>query len=302
MGGRDRPANVLAFTRHGGWRMNRVDVYRLYEAGHQTHPVTQLFGEIDPLRLFSVLTGARAALTAFLGPPEMVPMTLSKGAAIELLNEVDRVFSRHFVEPDTGNWRLPPDNAPIHDFWVEQVRTRAVAFEAILRSDMQNAAIYSVAKKGSYETSDLVDQADITFSPTLGGVIGEQAKSEYRNAGRALAFGLDSAAGYHACRAVEAVLRAYVRHCTGKPDDKMATWHDLLKALEDPNCPIKAEPKTLHEIKALKDFDRNPLMHLRVTLTPEDADIILSRAKVVMTLMAQEIPANAQNVPAIAAA
>jgi hypothetical protein len=39
----------------------------------------------------------------------------------------------------------------------------------------------------------------------------------------------------------------------------------------------------------LKDSERNPLMHVRVVLDEQDADLLLSSAKMVMVHMAREL-------------
>ena len=116
----------------------------------------------------------------------------------------------------------------------------------------------------------------------------EMRLSEYRNAGRCFAFGLWTAAGYHSCRAVEAVLRCYHFEFSGKEAIEGKTWHNLIDDLEKSEQKHKPGEKTLFYLRQLKDSERNPLMHVRVVLDEQDADLLLNSAKIVMVLMARE--------------
>lgn len=166
---------------------------------------------------------------------------------------------------------------------------------------MQRAATYLVPKRGTYELGDLVDRASDTFPCELRGTIGEQALAEYNAAGRCYAFGLFTAAGYHCCRAAEAVLRLYYRSLTNSLDSGNETWGALIGLLEKVSGDKRPDPKTLGHIKHLKDYERNPLSHLRAVLSSTDADILLSGAKVAIAAMAVELlKKNAEAEPTLA--
>lgn len=117
--------------------------------------------------------------------------------------------------------------------------------------------------------------------------MGETALAEYRNAGRCFAFGLWTATGYHACRAVEAVMRGYYRAHTAKDDAKLKMWGEIIDELKK----LVSGPagKTLFYLEQIKDNERNPLAHVRVVLDEQDADMLLDSTKVVMQLMAREM-------------
>lgn len=157
------------------------------------------------------------------------------------------------------------------------------------QTEMQRAATYLVPKRGTYDLGDLVDRANETFSPEVRGVIGAVANEEYVNAGRCFAFGLFTASGYHCCRAVEAVLREYFRLFTGKAIKGTEQWGEMIGGLEKCSGSLIPEPKTLGHIRHVKDFDRNPLSHVRAVLDETDADILLAASKVAITAMAAEI-------------
>jgi len=198
------------------------------------------------------------------------------------------VERRRFIDGG-GNFTVPeePDKILTHDYFA--IREALQVFEAVFRAEMQSASTYWVPKRGTHSTRDLVDAFDRTFLPELHQTIGETALTEYRNAGRCFAFGLWTAAGYHSCRAVEAMLRPYYRIFTDKEDSDGKTWHALIEELEKTQKAIKPIEKTLFYLRQIKDNERNPLMHIRVVLDEQDADLLLSSAKIVIVHMAREL-------------
>jgi hypothetical protein len=91
---------------------------------------------------------------------------------------------------------------------------------------------------------------------------------------------------------VEAILRNYYQKLTGKEATDGKTWGTIIDDLEaaevdDP----KPNEKTIFYLRQLKDSERNPLMHVRVVLDEQDADLLLGSAKIAMVLMARELQA-----------
>ncbi|UPK00530.1 hypothetical protein [Bradyrhizobium sp. 170] len=196
----------------------------------------------------------------------------------------------HFRDKQTGQFQYPDDaqTKQLEPWFVWQIERSYQDFEAVFRAEVQAAATYWVPKRGSYSTRDLVDSFERSFLPELHEIIGQTALSEYRNAGRCFAFGLWTAAGYHSCRAVEAVLRPYYCEFTGKEDKEGKTWHALIEGLEGVKDEPRPADKTLFYLRQLKDNERNPLMHVRVVLDEQDADLLLGSAKIVIVHMARE--------------
>lgn len=169
------------------------------------------------------------------------------------------------------------------------LKTSLETFETVFQTEMQRTATYLVPKRGTYDLGDLVDRANETFPAEVRGIIGPVANDEYINAGRCYAFGLFTASGYHCCRAVEAVLREYYFVFTGKRDKGTEQWGELVGGLEKCAGVLVPEKKTLGHIRHIKDFDRNPLSHVRAVLDETDADILLAASKVAITAMAAEM-------------
>lgn len=270
--------------------MDRADLYRVFELGGALRPLASINDDTTLARTFQVVVQARNALNELLGSAPQAKVDLCVAAARELQNAVNYIEIEYFRDQD-GKFSYPKDATTRKiDPWNVWSITRAIQnFEAVFQAEMQTAATYWVPKRGSYSTRDLVDAFERSFLPEHHDVIGQTAINEYRNAGRCFAFGLWTAAGYHSCRAVEAILRPYYRAFTGKEEKEGHTWHNLIEGLEKTKEEPKPIDKTLFYLRQLKDNERNPLMHVRVVLDEQDADLLLSSAKIAIVQMAREL-------------
>jgi hypothetical protein len=272
--------------------MDRADLFRVYELGGTIRSIP-LHDGVTLAAIFGPLFQARTALDTLLGKDPQAKVDVCRAAAIEFKRALDALFNEYFIDKEKGEFTYPDDAKTREvfqwDLWA--VRPALQNFEAVFRADMQIAATYWVPQRGAYGTRDLVDHFERSFLPELVPAIGMQALMEYRNAGRCFAFGLWTAAGYHSCRAVEAVLRPYYRLLSKKEDKEGKTWGNFIDEMEAQAVEPKAGEKTLFYLRQIKDNERNPLMHVRVVLDEQDADLLLGAAKNVIVMMAREIAA-----------
>jgi len=268
--------------------MDRAELHRVYELGAALHPLSDVTTETKLKDYFGAYAGAERALDILLGNAPQIKIELCIHAARQLRNVISRIEKAHFRDKE-GKWKYPENPDQLIGYYSYELRDALQNFEAVFRAEMQAASTYLVPKRGAFSTRDLVDAFERAFLPDLHGTLGDLALSEYRNAGRCFAFGLWTAAGYHSCRAVEAVLRKYYEEMTIKEPTDGKTWgtliDDLAAETEDP----KPNEKTIFYLRQLKDNERNPLMHVRVVLDEQDADLLLGSAKTVMVLMAREL-------------
>ena len=146
---------------------------------------------------------------------------------------------------------------------------------------------YFVTQKGGYDTLSLLDDASRLFSSSLAAKVPE-ALFDVMEAGKALAFELGTACGFHVFRATESVLRRYYVEVTGgKAEPKVRNIGVYLNALKQANC---GEPKVLAALKQMTDFHRNPLIHPEAALTIDEAVSILGLARSVIDQMLSELP------------
>jgi hypothetical protein len=269
--------------------MDKADLYKIYQLGLALAPLKTLSGNATVGDAWGMVWTAQRVMQEFVSAASPAKIDVCRADALALAGAIDHAYREHFADKD-GNHRFPENKAlsfgPYH---VWQIQDTLKTFEAVFRAEMQVACAYWVPKKGTYSTTELVNHADGCFPSELLDTIGEMGLSEYRAAGKCFAFGLYSATGYHACRAVEAVLRKYYQHCVGKPSGDTMQWGQMLGDLEKVEKAPKPTDKTMAYIKHVKDHDRNPLSHTRVVLDEQDADGLLKFASIVMVAMAREM-------------
>jgi hypothetical protein len=192
--------------------------------------------------------------------------------------------------------QVPPQWTQIPVWQWNMLRQNVQTFETIFNAEMQNATTYVVPRRGLYSTPALVNEAETAFHPDVAAAIPAKAKADFHEAGRCMAFSLPTAAGFHACRAVEGMLEVYYQIFTGRADT-LNGWNDYIVELKKITTQGKLpapEGKTLHNLSQIKDFDRNPLAHPRQTLSDIDARILFGQAEIVILAMAQETTAARQ--------
>lgn len=284
-------ADVVAFPLAqpkdaGGQDVERINYYPLYELGGairslEDHTTDK---DVDARALFFALSGARTALNSLLrGRPFSVG--ISKASIHELLDAIVQADVQYFTEDDNKTAKYPKDGQRIFLFGIQPAIRK---FEILL---MNEAATYAVPPRGIYSTAALIDFADQSFPPDVLGHVPEQARTDWKAAGRCLAFNLLSATGFHVARAVESTLEVYYQTFTGKLG-KLRSWNDYIRSLNgvlgSGASPAPTE-KTLAELMQMKDDYRNPLVHPRVTLTEIDARMLFDNGESVIIAMAAEI-------------
>jgi hypothetical protein len=284
---------VVEFPLSGNFATRGADVepintYAFYEIGGELQPLKAEYpGNALAQHVVLPLHFASWRLERLLkGDP--IEITLSRQAASNLRGMVDAILK--MINPATGSdgQQLPPQWAEIPSWQWGMVRSNVQIFENVFQAEMQNATTYSVPRRGLYSTPVLVNQAESAFPALWHSAIQEKARNDFHEAGRCLAFNLSTAAGFHACRAVEGVLEGYYQFFTGKTGT-LHGWQDYLDALRKVTTGPIPDPKTLHNIKQIKDFSRNPLMHPRETLNEMDARILFGMAEIAILGMAQEL-------------
>lgn len=83
------------------------------------------------------------------------------------------------------------------DVW--SLNTTLEQFETVLKAEMSFTDVFLVAKKRGYDTTDLIDNAEILLPDVFAAKVPE-AVSDIKQAGRCLAFELPTAAGFHMMR------------------------------------------------------------------------------------------------------
>lgn len=274
------------------------------------YPIYELGGALQELRLVAAARESSVTARAVALYPAQyhlrrllhgVPFSISfcREAARTLLENVNELVNAY--DPNA------PDNAltdSSNDWKWYSVRTGIDIFEHQFSAELKKTATYAVPQKGIFSTEGLVDMADNHIHETVRASVPEFALEEFRASGRCLAFGLYSASGFHAARAVESVLRKY--HDAYLPDQPSET-KGLVQMAGDLESMHKATTKSsllpsTNAIRHLRDFanfDRNPLIHRTVTLEEFHALTFFNLATGLIVEMVNDLPKEAPAAPSM---
>ena len=165
-------------------------------------------------------------------------------------------------------------------------------FENVLTAEMNIHNAYWVTKKRGFDTGDLINHAEICWSPDLPRKVPD-CIYDIRQAGRCIAFELSTAAGFHTMRATELVLRHYwdaVTKSEARPSS--GNMGDYIVELEKKKV---GDPKTISTMRQIKKLHRNELMHPEITLDMDMAIELWGIAQSAVTAMLREIPESLDN-------
>jgi hypothetical protein len=146
---------------------------------------------------------------------------------------------------------------------------------------------FFVSQKGGFDTQMLLDSGWSLFPADLTAKVPETL-ADVGQAGRALAFDMATASGFHVFRVLEAVLRRYYAVVAGgKAAPKvrsLGTYIAALKTCENQNLMVLAV------LQQIKDLHRNPLIHPEVMLTTDQAVSLFGVVRSAIEAMLVSLP------------
>lgn len=257
--------------------MKQINTYALYQLATQLEPLKSL-----PLKGVEVskdshgytLFFTRHWITQFFIRQPVLPLEVSTDAAKDLLESIQGVVSKVFADQ--------PEE--IYDYELANIRTKLTNLETVMALELQRHQTYLVSQIGGYSMPLLATKAEVNILEDALAVIDDQAKKDFREAGRCLAFEVPTAAGFHAMRATENVLRQFYMELTGKTVDRIE-WGPCVQELKK----AKADPKVLQVLDQIRDLHRNPLMHPQDFLSMKDAIGLFDIAKSAIGALAEQI-------------
>ena len=202
----------------------------------------------------------------------------SRNTASYIYNTIEELLARQREEPESKLTELD----------VQNIQSGLSEVETILRAELSAAHAYLATPIGAYDSVALLQEpwrvwpADLLLKLP-------NTNADVFELGKCMAFQLATAAGFHALRIVENVLRKYwetVSNNAAHP--KIKTIGSYVNALEKREI---GDPKVIAALKQLKDLHRNPLMHPEASLTVEEAITLLGISFSVVAPMLNLIPA-----------
>ncbi len=282
-----------------GFAMQNFNPYRFYETAAKLHGLFNCSTQSRVRDMFAPLTEAQTALDALIkGDP--LPIETSKPDALKLLSRISALFDRYYIDPSTKQLRNPTGEDRIDQHELSAVFALLEKFEHSLAAELCHAPTYAAGKRGIYSTHDLAENAHGTFPESLREVIPSEAQREFDVAGRALVFGLGTAAAMHLLRAVEIVLKQYYEAFAGvvvaKTERNYGIYLKKLAALaEDDTARRRPDKRLLQMLAQIKEHYRNPLTAPESGVSTEQATSLFGLAGAIITLMSEQMIDMRQN-------
>jgi len=249
--------------------MQRVNIFQFYRFGAAIRALIEIDGESIFSDEYSTLLVAEGALGDLLSQDQIL-LSGIKPATEALISKINDITSQLDVEGfDVGK--------KIGVAKINRLRVAFRRFETLLEAELvdRGVDVYSVSQKGIYSTSKLIESADEALPHDIRSMLTADAIQDLREAGKCLAFGANTACGFHLMRATEGIIHKYYVSVTGQiPRRKERNWGAYVRNLNrhrNNNADSKADPKLIALIDQLREHHRNVLMHPEETLTADEA-------------------------------
>ncbi len=275
--------------------MQHLNPYRFYELAAKLHALFDGASQSRVSEMFAPLSEAQALLDGWIkGDP--FPLETSKAEATTLLNKLGSLFSTYYIDPTSKQLRKPTGEDRIDAHEMASLSSLVQRFERALASELVKAPVYAAKKRGIYSTYDLIENAHLCFSEETQNLMPRESLAEFDEAGRALAFGLGTAAAMHLLRAVEMVLKKYYELFSGtnvaKTERSYSIYLKKLASLADDESNAKRPDKRLLQMLAqIKEHYRNPLTSPEKTISVGQAVSLFGLATAIISLMGEQIEA-----------
>jgi len=229
-------------------------------------------------QLYAYLIRPEEWVTAFLKETEeLMPMLKdTRGSAQALADNIHGM-----MKATIGHWQQPTTQAELH-----ALLEGKQAIEKHLEREHRNLCVFTVTRKGIYDTRALIERPEDMFPEKLHSVLGQQMLDDLRQAGRCLAFEVPTACAFHVCRGTEAVTIKYLELLMKQPwpFPKTRDWNAYITHLGKNGAPKRITDR-LEEIRD----DRNSYIHPDINVTLEEAPIIFGMCTDVVFLIGQEM-------------
>jgi hypothetical protein len=275
--------------------MEKVNLPFFYQLGSQLNPLSKM--QVTPQNrieiLFATYGVRNNVLTLLNWGGGLKVCHSSANALIKAIDEIQKWASN---TKTTEKWT---EEDPGVDWQFQQVIEKAKNFEAILSEELPLLSAYWATKKGIYSPSDLIDNAEKVFPPSVLEKLSESAVQEVAQGGRCLAFDISTASGFHMLRATEEVLHDYyIAVCKPKSKGKLENWgayisalYELTKETSTTKADIKDHIKrVLALLQQIKNQDRNLIMHPEIILNADEAFILFEITKSAIMAMSDKLP------------
>lgn len=188
-----------------------------------------------------------------------------------------------------GQLSNPHEDRTIDQFTLAAISSSYQSFRMVFLAELGVFPSYFVTQKAGYDTETLLELGSSIFPSELQLKVPE-CIIDANEAGKALAFELFTACGFHTFRVVESVLRRYYQSKSGEKDlpEPKRSIGGILSSMKKEEI---GDPFVMAALQQIKDLHRNPLAHPQVSLNSEEAISLIGMAHSVITFMLKDISA-----------
>jgi len=170
---------------------------------------------------------------------------------------------------------------------ISALKAAKANFRMIFLADLGVMPIYIVSKKDTFDVLLLIEEGIKLFPSNIMAKVPEVEK-DAQEVGKALAYELATACGFHTFRVTESVVRRYWDAVSeGKERPKLQTLGNFAAEMEKQKI---GDDKVVEAIKQMTKLHRNPLIHPEVILSVEEAIGTIGMARSVIAMMLQVLP------------
>ncbi len=287
--------------------MHTLNTYRFYELGAKLHSLFSTGAQDRIADMFVPLTEAQALLDSLI-KGETLTLETSKTDATRLLNKIGALFNRYFIDPATKQLKNVTGEDRVDAHEMSLIHTLVEKFEHALSAELSRMPTYAACKLGIYSIFELAEHAENIFGASLRPYIPAAAQREFNTAGRALAFGLGTAASMHLLRATEVTVRSYYDACGGttlsKNERNFSIYLKKLSAMADEEDRAhRPDKRVVQMLSQIKDHYRSPVMAVDRHVSVDEAMQFFGMASAIISLMAEQMkaqsPADDKKLPVI---
>ncbi|UDQ90274.1 hypothetical protein LJE71_04485 [Xanthobacter autotrophicus] len=215
---------------------------------------------------------------------------ISKHNAKEIISSIEYIY-KNMLGMEDGDFNYSEFNFTVEKWQYSYLQSKLDSFKIVFQAECNDAAIYFVDQVLIYNTSALVENAFDRIHDEIRNILPSGIKIEFEQAGKALAFELWTACGFHSLRALELMMDHYLKEYN--VELKHSTWHhyiySMTKLSEDMERTEKPSKKVVAMLDRMREIDRNPLMHPQDTLDCTQAETLFSLSTITIVEMARDL-------------
>ncbi|MBI1274082.1 MAG: hypothetical protein GC131_08385 [Alphaproteobacteria bacterium] len=276
--------------------MQQLNQFRFYDLGAKLHGLFNGRAQGNVADLFVPLTDAQKLLDALI-KGEPVELTVARVEAVRLLTAISSLFEKYFIDQSSKQLRFPSSETAADPQEMMLLQTHIERFEQALAAEFARQTSYQAERRGIYATGDLVENASAAIPKTLLAQVPPAAQHELNESGKALSFGMGTAATMHMLRATELMVQKYFDMFSAalpsKAERNLATYLRKLASLaeETPEGKNAPDARVVQLLVQIKDRYRNPLVHIDAAVDIDDATMLFGIVTGAISQMAEALRA-----------